>query len=269
MVSVAIFSGDALKGKHALITGATGGIGRATALRIASMGAAVTITGRNAEKLNELQDELLQRLPAAQVHAVAADLVVEEDRRRLIAEAEGRNGPISLLVNNAGVYRFGTVEELSQADLEELMRINFTAAVLLTQLVYRGMKQRREGAIVNVSSLSGLRGSYGHTAYAASKFALIGFTHCLAVEAIKHNVRVNAVCPGFVDTEMGYDVIRRQAAANRVSFEEQLERTNAGIPSGRITTPEEVANAIAFLLTDAAANIVGESLKISGGAVLR
>src|SRR5690606_5310852 len=118
-------------------------------------------------------------------------------------------------------------------------------------------------------SLSGLRGGYGHTAYAASKFALIGFTHCLAVEAIKHNVRVNAVCPGFVDTEMGYDVIRRQAAANRVSFEEQLERTNAGIPSGRTTTPEEVANAIAFLLTDAAASIVGESLKISGGAVLR
>lgn len=266
---MSIFASDALQGKHAIITGATGGIGRATAFRIASMGAAVTITGRNAEKLARLQDDILRKCPTAKVHAVTADLVAADDRQRLVAEAERYNGPVSLLVNNAGLYRFGILEELTEEALENLVQINFTATVLLTQLVYRGMKQRREGAVVNVSSLSGLRGSYGHTAYSASKFALIGFTHCFAVEAIKHNVRVNAVCPGFVDTEMGHDVIRQHAAANRVTFEQQVERTNAGIPSGRITTPEEVANAIAFLLTDAAGNIVGESLKISGGAVLR
>ncbi len=266
---MSIFSHDALRGKHALITGATGGIGRETALKIVAMGASVTITGRSAEKLNQLRDEIIRTYPSASVHAIAADLVKPEERNRLVVDAEWQNGPISLLVNNAGMFRYTLVEDLTEQSLSEMMEINFTAAVLLTQVIYLGMRQRREGAIVNVSSLAGLRGLYGYTAYAAAKAALISFTHCLALEAIKYNVRVNAVCPGFVDTEMGHEVERQVASANNLSIEEQLHRVRSGIPSGRATTPEEVANAIAFLLTDAVGNIVGESLKISGGSVLR
>lgn len=266
---MAIFSNDALRGKHALITGATGGIGQETAIRLVSMGASVTLTGRNQEKLNRLRHDILQMYPSATVHAVSADITKPEAQKALVAEAERHNGPISLLVNNAGTFRHTLVEDLTEQALSEMMDINFTSAVFLTQQIYLGMKERREGAIVNVSSLAGLRGLYGYTAYAASKAALISFTHCLALEAIKYNVRVNAVCPGFVDTEMGHDVVREAAAMNNLSFEEQLIRVQAGIPSGRATTPSEVANTIAFLLTDAAGNIVGELLKISGGALLR
>ena len=266
---MAIFSSEALQGKHAIITGATGGIGRAIVRQLSRMGADMTLTGRDQAKLAELREEIVSQIPSVRLHTVAADLTREEGRVRLVREAELANGPVSLLVNNAGVYKFGTVEELTEDDLEELMRINFTSTVMFTRLVYEGMKKRREGAVVNVASLSGLRGTYGNTAYSASKFALVGFTHCFAVEAIRHNVRVNAVCPGFVDTDMGHRVIRENAAVRGETYERQLELTNAGIPSGRITTPEEVANAVAFLLTEASGNIVGETLKISGGAVLR
>jgi 3-oxoacyl-[acyl-carrier protein] reductase len=265
---MSIFASDALQGEHAIITGATGGIGQVIAHRVAGMGASVTITGRDADKLDVLKQGIVQSLPEARIHAVAADLALDADRRRLVAEAERHLGPVSLLVNNAGTYRFGTVEELTESELDELMQVNFKTAVLLTQLVYIGMKERRKGRIVNVSSLSGLRGRFGHTAYSASKFALMGFTQCFALEAIQHQVRVNAVCPGNVDTEMGRGVIGRLAAVRGLTFDEQAAKTRSDIPSGRVTTPEEVADTIAFLLTDAGGNIVGESVKISGGTLM-
>jgi NAD(P)-dependent dehydrogenase (short-subunit alcohol dehydrogenase family) len=264
-----IFAADALAGHHAIITGASGGIGQAVSRCISDMGAAVTLTGRNINRLSVLQQSILQENPDVRIRVIPADLRKSDERKSLIEEAEQQLGPITLLVNNAGTYRFGIVEEETEETLRQMLDVNFTSAVLLTQLVYQGMKARRKGAIVNVSSLSGLRGGYGQTAYSASKFALIGFTHSFALEAIRHNVRVNAVCPGYVDTDMGYDVIGAQAAVSGATLEQQIERTNAGIPSGRITTPEEVAHSIAFLLTDAAHNIIGESLKISGGALLR
>ncbi|WP_077624070.1 SDR family NAD(P)-dependent oxidoreductase [Sediminibacillus massiliensis] len=266
---MSIYSQEALKGKHALITGATGGIGYATALILARMGAAITITGRNEEKLTELSSAITEENPRAQVFSFKADIGKPEDRENLLNTAEEANGTISLLVNSAGIAGGGPVEDLKQEDLEKVMHLNYTVPVLLSQQVYKRMKGQEKGAIVNVSSLSGLRGTYGNTAYAGSKFALIGFTHSFSLEAIEHGIRVNAVCPGYVDTEMGRNAIKKKGDKQDRSFEEQLEITEEGLPSGRITTPEEVANAIAFLLTDASANIVGESLKISGGSVLR
>ncbi|HLS07537.1 SDR family oxidoreductase, partial [Lentibacillus sp.] len=187
------------------------------------------------------------------------------ERNKLVNNAEKECGPISLLVNNAGISGGGPVEQLDPEDLERVVHLNYTATVLLTQLVYQSMKQRKKGAIVNVTSLSGLRGTYGGTAYAGSKFAMTGFTHSLALEAIEHGVRVNAVSPGFVDTEMGRASAQKKANRQNRSLSEVVKES---IPSGRMTTPREVANTIAFLLTDAAENIVGESVKISGGSVL-
>ncbi|MBM7645901.1 3-oxoacyl-[acyl-carrier protein] reductase [Scopulibacillus daqui] len=263
---MSIFAKDALKGKHALVTGATGGIGSETAKLLAQMGADVTITGRRHEKLDKLAKEINEAEPHIKVFSYAADLGKEEDREKLVNAAEEALGPISLLVNNAGVLGGGPVDELEQAEMERIMHLNYTSTVLLTQLIYKTMKQRKDGAIVNVASLSGLRGTHGGTAYAASKFALIGFTHSMALEAIDHGIRVNAVCPGFVDTEMGRTSVQNKANHEQRSAAEVIK---ASIPSGRITTPKEVANTIAFLLTDAAENIVGESVKISGGSVLR
>lgn len=262
------FAADALKGKHALITGATGGIGYQTAIIVAAMGASVTITGRNKKKLSNLADEIRTAHPDASIFVQEADIAVGEERKKLITAAELEHGPVTLLVNCAGISGGGPLEELEQEEMEKIMHLNYTVPVLLSQLVYPGMKKNGGGAVVNVSSLSGLRGTPGNTAYAASKFALIGFTHCFATEAAQHGVRVNAVCPGYVDTEMGRNGIAKRAEQHGRSFEEQLKQTEDNYPSKRITTPEEVANSIAFLLTDAAGNIVGESLKISGGSVL-
>ncbi|HET7627293.1 MAG TPA: SDR family oxidoreductase [Bacillales bacterium] len=267
---LAVFAKDALAGEHALITGATGGIGKETAKAVAAMGASVTITGRREEALHEVKKEIENDTRGISVYAHVCDLTDADDRERLVASAERANGFISLLVNAAGISGGTTVDELTQEEMERIMHLNYTSTVLLTQRVYRKMKKKKKGgAVVNVSSLSGLRGTYGNTAYAASKFALIGFTHAMAVEAIRDGVRVNAVCPGYVDTEMGRAAIARRAEREGRTYAEQLATVNENLPSGRVTQPEEVANAIAFLLTDAAENIVGESVKISAGSVLR
>ncbi|MDY0394632.1 SDR family NAD(P)-dependent oxidoreductase [Virgibacillus halophilus] len=263
---MSIFSSDALKGEHALVSGATGGIGAATAKVLVEMGAAVTITGRNKEKLQKLADEIQHKHPEAKLCKQTADLRVDADREKLLKTAEQTCGSITLLVNSAGAAGGNTVDKLTREDMEKIMDLNYTSTVLLTQQVYQKMVQLKRGAIVNVSSLSGLRGTYGNTAYAASKFALIGFTHAMAVEAIAHGIRVNAVCPGWVDTKMGQQSVQRKAERSGSSVEALLE---ASIPSGRMSEPEEIANTIAFLLTDAARNIIGESVKISGGTVLR
>lgn len=266
---MAIFSSDALKHKHVLISGATGGIGYATVKVLVTMGARVTATGRNEEKLRQLEKELLETAGEDQVFVLAADLSKQEDREELIAQAEEKFGLINGLVNSAGVGGGGVVEELDEDTLDHVMDLNFKYTFLLTQAVYQKMLSEKQGDIVNLASLSGLRGTHGNSAYAASKFAVIGWTQSMAVEAIEHGIRVNAVCPGYVDTEMAWNSIRKRAEKQNLSFEEGMKQAASEIPSGRISTPEEIANTIAFLLTDAAGNIVGESVKISGGSVMR
>ncbi|WP_298825797.1 SDR family oxidoreductase [uncultured Planococcus sp.] len=264
-----IFSTEALAHKHVLITGATGGIGIETAKLLAGMGARITITGRNKEKLEKLKVDLLEQMPEDRLCMQEADLTKSEDRTRLIKRAENKLGFINGLVNSAGISGGKLVEELDEPFIEEMMNLNFTSAFLLTQELYRKMLEKKEGDIVNLASLSGLRGTYGNTAYSASKFAVVGWTQSMAVEAIEHGIRVNAVCPGYVDTEMARTSLRRKAQRNQTSFEEELANAEKEIPSGRLSTASEVANTIAFLLTEAAGNIVGESLKVSGGSVMR
>ncbi|KGP92160.1 short-chain dehydrogenase [Pontibacillus chungwhensis BH030062] len=266
---MAIFAEDALLGKHIMITGATGGIGYEAAKAAVQAGAAITITGRDSEKLYQLKDECIALDGRAHVLSVPADLNKEDHRKHVIQEAIKEIGPVYGLVNSAWKTGGGTVEDLSEEELRSTMELNFFSTVLFTQEVYREMKQYQKGAIVNLSSLSGLRGTYGNTAYSGSKFAITAFTQSFAHEAIQHKIRVNAVCPGFVDTEMGRNSIASIGEREGRDFEEQLKIAEQGLPSGRITQPKEVANSILFLLTDAAENIVGESLKISGGGVMR
>ncbi|GGJ83043.1 beta-ketoacyl-ACP reductase [Lentibacillus kapialis] len=263
---MSIFASDALKGEHVLVTGATGGIGSETAKVLAEMGALITVTGRREDKLNQMAAGIREVMPDADVFTHAADLGNEEERNKLVKSAEKAYGPITLLVNHAGISGGGPIEQLEQEDMERVMHLNYTSTVLLTQLVYESMKKQQKGAIVNVTSLSGLRGTYGGTAYAGSKFAMTGFTHSMALEAIEQGVRVNAVSPGFVDTNMGRASAEKKADRQGSSLSEVVK---ASIPSGRMTKSREVANTIAFLLTDVAENIVGESVKISGGSVLR
>ncbi|XXM72771.1 SDR family NAD(P)-dependent oxidoreductase [Lysinibacillus sphaericus] len=259
------FHDKTLDGQHILITGATGGIGYAAAKAAVAAGARVTITGRNEEKLSELKQECGN----GSLIAVSADLSKPQARDQLVGAAANEFGPITGLLNSAGIGGGDIVENLSEEDLRGIMELNYFSLVELTQLVYKDMKDKKKGSIVNIASLSGLRGTHGNSAYSASKFAVVGFTQAFALEAIEHGVRVNAVCPGYVDTEMGRNAIKSKGERNGRSYEEQLELAKESIPSGRLTSPEEVANTIVYLLSDAAENIVGESVKISGGSVMR
>ncbi len=263
-----VFSFDALENRHVIVTGASGGIGSNTAKAVVKMGGKVTITARDEKKLNLLKQEIAEYTPTDNVYVHIADLTGEEEQINLVKKAIDKLGPIYGLVNCAGISGSGIIDDTSKEELEFIMDLNYTSAVMLTKLVYQCMKKQQRGVIVNVSSLSGLRGTYGNTAYSGSKFALIGFTHSFALEAIENGVRVNAVCPGYVNTPMGIKAIEKRAERNGISFEEQLKAIKKEYPSGKLTQPEEVANTIAYLLTDAAPNIIGESVKISGGSVM-
>ncbi|GAA0328816.1 SDR family oxidoreductase [Oceanobacillus sp. FSL W7-1293] len=266
---MAIFSKDALEGRHVLITGATGGIGRETAKIVAQMGAKVTITGRNADKLAELRQELEGLTDASKLFVQQADITEEAERMQLVRNARDALGFISDLVNAAGVAGNKTVDQLEEADIQAMLTVNYLSAFSLTKEIYQKMQEKQQGNIVNVASLSGLRGTYGNSAYASSKFAMIGWTQSMALEAIAYNIRVNAVCPGFVDTEMVQGLFEAKAENTNQSYEQVRKAAEDSLPSQKITAPDEVGNTIAYLLTDAARNIVGESVKISGGAVMR
>jgi 3-oxoacyl-[acyl-carrier protein] reductase len=261
-----LFHENTLKDQHILITGATGGIGFETAKVAVQAGAKVTITGRNEEKLKQLKNECRD---SDKVFLYIADLTNTEDREKLLSAARNQLGPITGLVNSAGIGGGDMVESLSEEDLRNIMELNYFSLVQLSQAVYNQMKDKKSGSIVNISSLSGLRGTHGNSAYSASKFAVTGFTQAFAHEAIENNIRVNAICPGYVDTDMGRSAIKSKGEREGRSYEEQLEIAKDSIPSGRLTSPVEVANTIVYLLSDAAENIVGESVKISGGSVMR
>jgi len=266
---MSIYTADALAGDVVILTGATGGIGTATAKTLARMGASLVLTGRDGDALAAVKQDAKSVAAGGKVATVRADITDDDDRRGILDASENLGG-VTILVNAAGVTDERTdFEDVTREQLTRVMNVNYTSTVLLTQLVYERLLERTNGSIVNVSSLSGLRGVRRSIPYSASKFALTGFTQALATEAIEHGIRVNAVCPGWVDTEMARSGIRSKAATQGRSYEEQFEHERSNIPSNRITEPEEVANAIAFLLTDAAENVVGESLKLSGGSVLR
>ncbi|WP_281976146.1 SDR family NAD(P)-dependent oxidoreductase [Halobacillus litoralis] len=264
-----IFSENALKDEHVLVTGATGGIGREAAKEIVRAGGHVTLTGRNEEKLKQAKKECATINGGVEIFLCKANLNEEFDRDKVVKEAMDSIGPITGLVNSAGVIGGGPLESIKEEDLRKVMELNYFSTVLFTQKVYVEMKKQGAGAIVNLSSLSGLRGTHSNTAYSASKFAIIGFTQSFALEAIENGIRVNAVCPGYVDTAMGQAAINSKGEREGRSYEEQRKLAEQGIPSGKLSEPEEVARSIAYLLSDASYNIIGESLKISGGSVMR
>lgn len=263
-----IFSHTALAGKHVLITGATGDIGKEVAKVVAQMGAKVSLTGRNIEKLQQVKMEIENLVPKERIFIRSGDLNEATDREKIVEYAENAHGTFYGLVNCAGIAKRSMVEDLSESLMHEVMTLNFTSTVLFTQLIFQKMIPNKQGAIVNIASLSGLRGTIGNAPYSASKFALIGFTQSFALEAIQHNINVNAICPGFVEGKMAREIIAKKAEENNISYEEQMKITSHSIPSRTLTQPEEIANVVGFLLTKATPNVVGESIKISGGAVL-
>ena len=239
--------------KTALVTGASRGIGRAIALELAHRGFDVAVHyGRNREKAEAVAAEIegLGR----RALALGADLNDPEAPVRLVAEAEEGLGGLGVLVNNAGITRDNLLIRMKDEEWEEVLRTNLTAVFKLTREAVKRMIRRRSGRVINVASVSGILGPPGQANYAAAKAGLIGFTRSVAKEYAKRGVTVNAVAPGFIETDM-------TAALPEAVQKEYL----AQIPAGRFGKPEEVAKLVAFLASDDAAYITGQTICIDGG----
>ena len=246
-----------IDGSVALVTGAAGGIGRCISARLAAAGAALALVDIDRDGAEALLAEL-----GAKGVAVAADLSAPEDVGAAVAAAEKQLGPLDILVNNAGISGVGPPKATVDTPLEEwekTLAINVTAPFLFCQAVVPGMVARGRGSIVNIASMAGILCLPGRVSYAASKAALISLTKTLAVECGPSGVRLNAVCPGWVDTPF---------IAARLAQPELKAQAEAMVPIGRVATPDEIADVVLFLLSPAARYMTGAAVAVDGGMSL-
>lgn len=247
-----------LEGRAALVTGATSGIGRATALRFAAEGARLALVGRDAEELEGVAAEVGAR-GGVEALAVRADVTSEEDARRAVERTVETFGALDVLVNAAGILASGTVETTTLGAWDEMLNVNLRAVFHLMQLAAPHL-ERRPGNVVNVSSVTGLRAFPGVLAYCVSKAGVDQLTRCAALELAAKGVRVNAVNPGVVVTE-----VHRRSGMSEERYAAFLEHSTETHPLGRVGTAEEVAELILFLASDRAAWITGATYSIDGG----
>jgi 3-oxoacyl-[acyl-carrier protein] reductase len=244
------------EGKVALVTGASRGIGRAIALRLASEGASVVVNYRsNASAAGAVCEEITAQ--GSQACVVQADVAHPADVERLVKSALDAFGRIDVLVNNAGITRDTLIMRMSEDDWDSVIDTNLKSAFLVTKAVMRQMLKQRAGRIVNITSISGVMGNAGQANYSASKAGLMGLTRSTAREVASRNITCNAIAAGVVDTDIWQGV--PQAAIDAM-----LER----IPAGRKGTPDDIAEAAAFLASDAASYITGQVLNVDGGLVM-
>jgi NAD(P)-dependent dehydrogenase (short-subunit alcohol dehydrogenase family) len=244
-----------MQGKVALITGASGGIGLATARQFAQAGASVVLSARRARLIAEGAD----RLTAAghEALAVPTDVTDASQVSAMVARTVERFGRLDYAVNNAGVINErGPAHELLEEDWNRLISVNLTAVWLCMKHKLAQMVQQGAGAIVNVSSVAGLRAAPGLAAYNASKHGVVGLTKCTGVEYAPQGVRVNAICPGWVETPM---------TAEYGSDPERHSQMVASEPIGRTAQPEEIANAAVWLCSDGASYLTGDAIAVDGG----
>ena len=246
-----------LEGKIALVTGATSGIGRATALRFAEAGAAVCGVGRSRDALEEVAVEAKAR--GADCLAVAADVTDERGAESAVSAAVEKFGRLDVLVNAAGILANGTIENTSLAAWDEMLDVNLRAVFNLMRLSVPHLAERR-GNVVNVSSVTGLRAFPGVLAYCVSKAGVDQLTRCAALELAPKGVRVNAVNPGVVVTE-----VHRRGGMSDENYERFLEHSKTTHPLGRVGHAREVAELILFLASERAAWITGATYSIDGG----
>lgn len=245
-----------LDGKVALVTGGSRGIGEAIGLRLAGDGADVAVC---ANRSIDAAEKVAKRIKGLGQNASAyqSDVADEDAVAALFKAVEADLGAVSILVNNAGIARDGLLMRMKPRDWDAVLRVNLTGAFLCARAATRGMMKARSGRIINISSVVGLRGNAGQANYAASKAGLIGLTKSTARELAGRGITVNAVCPGFIPTEMTDAV--PDDARNALLGQ---------VPLGRPGKPEEVAATVAFLASDEAAYITGQAIVVDGGMVM-
>jgi 3-oxoacyl-[acyl-carrier protein] reductase len=241
-----------LKGKSALVTGATGGIGGAIAKAMHGQGASVAISGTKAEKLEALASELGER-----VFVLPCDLRDRPAVAQLAETAEKTLGQVDILVNNAGITHDNLFMRMKDEEWDDVIAVNLTSVFILTRGILRGMMRRRGGRIVNIASISGVFGNPGQGNYAASKAGLVGMTKSLAREVAARGITANCVSPGFISTPM-----------TDALTEKQVEAIAAAIPAQTFGKPEDIAAAVVFFASDEAAYVTGETMHVNGGMIM-
>lgn len=238
--------------RTALITGASRGIGKACALALSGSGVRVALAARNGEQLETLAGEI--RSAGGEAFAVTLNLASADSIKEVAAKVAKEFGSIDILVNNAGITKDGLALRMKKDDWDTVLATNLTGAFLMSQQVLQGMMRGRWGRIINISSVVGEMGNAGQSNYAASKAGLVGLTKSLAQEMGSRNITVNAVAPGFIETDMTHGL-----------SQELKEKMLANIPLKRIGSADDVASAVAFLASDAASYITGHVLDVNGG----
>jgi len=242
-----------LDGRVAIVTGGSRGIGAAIAALLAEDGAAVVVSGRDADRLQRTAKEL--EAQGGAILGVVADAAIRQDAERLVDAAKQRFGRVDILVNNAGIVRDGLLVRMKDEDWDRVMEVNLRGAFLMTRAATKLMIRRKSGGrVINIASTSGAMGNAGQANYSAAKAGLIGFTKAAARELAHWSILVNAVAPGLIETDMTATI-----------SPEAREGLLAQVPLRRIGTPREVAEVVRFLAGDAAAYITGQVFHVNGG----
>jgi 3-oxoacyl-[acyl-carrier protein] reductase len=248
-----------LKGKKALITGGTAGIGKEIALAFARQGADVAICGTHAERAAQVVAELEQSrlLPEQRFESILVDVSCKKEIDEAVVALLSRWGQIDILVNNAGITRDGLLMKMTEEDWDTVLDVNLKSVYNTCQALVRPMLKARGGKIINISSVVGLTGNAGQANYAASKSGMIGFTKALAQELATRNICVNCIAPGFIQTRM-------TDALNEAQREGILKK----IPMGRMGDPQDIAHAAVFLASHLSNYVTGQVLTVDGGMVM-
>ena len=242
-----------LKDRKALVTGGSRGIGKACALKLASDGAHVIVNFQtNQAAAEKVVEEILAKGGSAEI--LGFDISKTKETQEKLEQYVKAKGPITILVNNAGITRDGLLARYSEADWDLVMATNLKGAFNVSQALLRGMMKERKGSIIHMSSVVGVVGNPGQAAYCAAKAGLIGLTKSMAKELASREIRVNAVAPGFIQTDMTHQLTP-----------DQKEAMLKHIPLGREGTAEEIAHAVAFLASDDSRYITGQVLQVDGG----
>ena len=252
-----------LTGHHAVVTGAAQGIGAAIARALAAQGASLTLVGRRLDALQALAAEL-----PGNAAAVAVDLSDQAIVQTAFAGARAAHGPINVLVNNAGQAESAPFGKTSLALWQRLIAVNLTGTFLCTQQALPGMLAARHGRVINIASTAGQRGYAYVSAYVAAKHGVVGLTRALALEVAKKGITVNAVCPGYTETEIMTASIAKAVATTGRSEAEARAEFEKSNPQGRIVQPIEVAAAVLWLCSDGAGAVTGQCISVSGGEVM-
>lgn len=259
--------GAYLSGKHAVVTGGGRGIGAAVAEELARLGATLTLMGRDLARAEAHAAALAERF-GVRAAGLACDVADESSVAEAFAAARERFGEVHVLVNNAGQSEGVAFGETTREVWDRMLAVNLTGTFLCTKQVLPAMLESRSGRVVNVASTAGLRGYSRTAAYTAAKHGVVGLTRALAMETAKHGVTVNAVCPGYTETDMAEAAVDTLVRARGISRDEALRMIARPIPRGTLILPEEVANAVGWLCSPGASAVTGQAIVVAGGEVM-